>query len=59
MKTAKKHLVYAEDLIYDIMQHPSRDLSKGLIHKCTNDFVKENTIGFWKHLWHCLTWWVK
>ena len=53
MKT-KKHLVYAEDLIYEIMQHPSRNISKGLIRQCAAEVIKENKVTIWKHIWNCI-----
>jgi hypothetical protein len=52
----KKHLVYAEDLIYEIMQYPSRDLSKSLIHKCTKDFIKEHSVSIWQHIKNSFAW---
>jgi hypothetical protein len=51
----KKHLVYAEDLIYEIMQYPSKSLSKGLIHKCADEVIKEKEVSTWKHIWNLLT----
>lgn len=46
----KKHLVYAEDLIYEIMQYPSRSLSKGLISICAKKIIKEKEVSIWKYI---------
>lgn len=54
MKT-KKHLVYAEDLIYEIMQYPSRSLSKGLVHSCAAEVIKEKEVNVFKHIWNRIT----
>ena len=54
MKTVK-HLVYAEDLIYEIMQHPSKSLSKGLIRQCADEVIKEKEVSIWKHICNCIT----
>lgn len=51
----KKHLVYAEDLLYEIMQHPSKNISKGLIRQCTAEVIKEKKVTIWKHIWNCIT----
>ena len=48
----KKHLVYAEDLIYEIMQYPSKSLSKGLINICAEKVIKEKEVSIWKHIWN-------
>ena len=50
----KKHLVYAEDLLYEIMQYPSRNLSKGLIRECTNKVISEHRVTIWRHLFNCI-----
>lgn len=44
----KKHLVYAEDMIYEIMMYPSRNLSKGLIKSCTEKVIKEKEVSLWQ-----------
>ncbi len=54
MKT-KKHLVYAEDLIYEIMQYPSRSLSKGLVHSCAAEVIKEKEVSVFKHILNRIT----
>ena len=51
MKKYKKHLVYAEDLIYEIMIYPSGKISKGLIRHCTEKVIKEKEISIWKAIW--------
>lgn len=42
-----KHMVYAEDILYAIMQHPSKNITKGLIKQIVEQVVeeKEVTIG--------------
>ena len=42
-----KHLVYAEDVLWEIMQHPSRNISKSLIKQLVEKVIKEKevTIG--------------
>ena len=47
----KKHLVYAEDLIYEIMQYPSKSLSKSLINACAEKIINEKEVSIWKHIW--------
>ena len=46
----KKHLVYAEDLIYEIMQYPSKNISKSLINACADKVIKEKEVSIWKHI---------
>ena len=50
----KKHLVYAEDLIYEIMQYPSRSISKGLLQQCADRVIVEKSITIWQHIWNCI-----
>ena len=55
----KKHLVYAEDMMYEIMQYPSRDLSKKLIRHCTAEAIKNNEVTIWQHVRYCIKGWFK
>lgn len=43
----KKHMVYAEDILWAIMQHPSKNITKGLVKQIIEQVVaeKEVTIG--------------
>jgi predicted RNA binding protein YcfA (HicA-like mRNA interferase family) len=43
----QKHMVYAEDILYAIMQHPSKNITKGLVKQIVEQVVaeKEVTIG--------------
>jgi len=41
---AEKHLVYAEDIIYKIMQHPSKNITKGLVKQLVDEVVAENEV---------------
>lgn len=43
----EKHMVYAEDIIYAIMQHPSNNITKCLVKQLVWQVVaeKEITIG--------------
>ena len=54
MKT-EKHLVYAEDLIYEIMQYPSKNISKSLIRDCAKKVIVEKKISIWRHVWNRIT----
>lgn len=42
-----KHMVYAEDVLWAIMQHPSKNITKGLVKQLVEQVVaeKEVTIG--------------
>ena len=56
----KKNLVYAEDLIYEIMQYPSKNISKALIRQCAEKVIAEKKVSIWRHIWNCITsWWCK
>jgi hypothetical protein len=46
----KKHLVYAEDLLWEIMQYPSHNISKGLIRSCTEKIIKEKQVSLWQYI---------
>ena len=51
----KKHLIYAEDLVNEILQYPSRDLSKKLIRQCAKKVIKEKTVPEPRAFsWHCI-----
>lgn len=47
MEDKNKHLVYAEDVLLAIMQHPSKSISKSLVKQIIEQVVneKEITIG--------------
>ena len=55
----KKHLIYAEDLVYEIMQHPSKTISKRLIKDCADRIVAEKPVSIWQYIcdyikgWFC------
>ena len=40
----KKHLVYAEDVVYEIMQHPSKNITKGLVKQLVDKVVEEKEV---------------
>lgn len=46
----KKHVICAEDLLYEIMQHPSKSISKTLIRECTEKIVNEKSVSIWQHI---------
>ncbi len=48
----KKHLVYAEDIMYEIMQYPSSSISKGLIRDCVATVINEREVSVLKHIWN-------
>ena len=50
MKNSKKHLVYAEDLLYEIMQYPSRNISKSLIKACVDRVIEDHEVSIWQHI---------
>lgn len=50
----KKHLVYAEDLMYEIMQYPSHSISKSLIRSCTEQVIEEKQVSVWQHMYNCI-----
>lgn len=47
MSDTNKHMVYAEDILWAIMQHPGKNLTKGLVKHIIEQVVaeKEITIG--------------
>ena len=53
----KKHLVYAEDLLWEIMQYPSRNISKSLVKACTDKVIKEQEVSILKHIWNTIKGW--
>ena len=50
----KKHLVYAEDIVYEIMQYPSKSISKALIRDCVATVINEREVSIWQHFWNCI-----
>ena len=46
----KKHLVYAEDLMNEILQYPSHSISKTLIRECTAKVIEEKPVSVWQQL---------
>lgn len=50
----KKNLVYAEDLIYEIMLYPSKSLSKSLVRDCAEKVIAEKKVSVWQHIWNCI-----
>lgn len=57
MKNNKKHLVYAEDLLYEIMQYPSRNISKSLIKTCVDHVIADQEVSIWRHIWNTIKGW--
>ena len=55
----EKHLVYAEDLIWEIMQYPSRNLSKRIIRDCAKRVIEEKQVSIWQHMWNKIKGWFK
>ena len=53
----KKHLIYAEDLLYEIMQYPSSHISKRLIQECTTTVIKEREVSILRHIFNCIKGW--
>ena len=53
----KKHLVYAEDLLYEIMQHPSSHISKRLIQEYVAVAIKEHEVRIMYHIFNCIKGW--
>ena len=47
MEDSTKHLVYAEDILLAVMQHPGKNITKGLVKSIIEQVVeeKEITIG--------------
>ena len=54
MKTKDKHLVYIEDVMYEIMQYPNRTMTKSVIKDCATEAVKNHSVTIWKHLWNLI-----
>ena len=50
----KKHLVYAEDLVYDIMQYPGSSIPKGVIRSVVEETIDTKSVSIWQHLWNRL-----
>jgi hypothetical protein len=51
----KKHLVYLEDILEEIMKYPSRDFSKTMINACAAKVLHEKEVNVWKHIWSTIT----
>ena len=47
----KKHLIYAEDLLYELMQYPGNRLSKRAVAICYETVIKEKEVSFFRHTW--------
>lgn len=43
-KPETKHMVYAEDILYAIMQYPGKSITKGLVKQIVEQVVKEKEI---------------
>lgn len=50
----KKHLVYAEDILYELMQYPNAMMSKGLIKAHILQAIQEREVNIWQHIWNNL-----
>lgn len=48
----KKHLVYAEDLQYELMQYPRSTMPKAEIHACVERVINTKSVTIWQHLWN-------
>jgi hypothetical protein len=56
----KKHLVYAEDLLYEIMMYPSSTMTKGSIRHCAEKVIEEQTVSIWRAILDKIkSWFVK
>ena len=53
----KKHLVYAEDIIYEIMQYHSNNITKRAVRDCVELVIAEKRVSVWYHIWHCVKSW--
>ncbi len=51
----EKHVIYAEDLLWEIMQHPSKSISKSLIRECTDKVIAEKELTMWQAVKGTLT----
>lgn len=40
----KKHLVYAEDLLWELMQYPDTEINKAIITGIVNSFAVEQEV---------------
>lgn len=41
----KKHLVYAEDIVYAIMQYPSKNITKSIVKQIIDRVVEEKRVN--------------
>lgn len=57
MKVRNKHLVYIEDVIYEIMQYPNGIMTKKSIRDCIEKVREEKSISIWKHIWNVIKGW--
>ena len=48
----KKHLVYAEDILYEIMQYPHTAMNKCAIKSCLLQAAEDCEISIWQHIWY-------
>jgi hypothetical protein len=53
----KKHLVYAEDLVYEIMQYPSKSISKTLIRDIAEEVIATQSVSIWRHILNTVKGW--
>lgn len=52
----RKHLIYAEDLVYEIMQYPGGSVPKSVIRAYAETAVTIRPVGFWQHMWNRIRW---
>lgn len=45
-----KHLVYAEEILYKLMQYPDSELSKHVIRKLVDEVIEENEVIIMPHI---------
>lgn len=44
LKNSEKVLVYAEDVLMELMQYPNKQLSKGVVKSIIDSVVKEKAV---------------
>jgi hypothetical protein len=54
LRTKDKTLVYAEDLIWEIMQYPAKNITKGIVKSCTEKVIAEKRVNIFVHIWNLI-----
>lgn len=54
MKIKDKTLIYAEDLLWEIMQYPAKNITKGIVKSCAEKVITEKQVNIFVHIWNLI-----